>query len=81
MYYVADNVIISDLYSVGSLREGRNAKESVPFMHRVELAGPIGEKVRFRSCFDDGAMVNGLDADMYLRSKALVSVNLMHESD
>jgi hypothetical protein len=73
MYYVADNVIISDLYSVGSLREGRDEKESMPFMHGVELAGPKGEKVRFRSCFDDGAMVNGLDADMYLRTKGRLS--------
>ena len=69
LYYVADNVIISDLYSVGSLRGGKDEKESIPFVHGVELGGPKGEKVRFRSCFDDGAMVNGLDEAMYLRSK------------
>lgn len=73
MYYVTDNDIVSDLYSVGSLREEKDKKESVPFMHGVELAGPKGEKVRFRSCFDDGAMVNGLDETMYLKMKEQLS--------
>ena len=69
LYYVADNVIISDLYSVGSLRKEKDKEGSIPFVHGVELAGPKGEKVRFQSCFDNGAMVNGLDEAMYLRSK------------
>ena len=72
MYFASDNkqVFVSDLYNVGSLREenGRK-KESVPFVHDMELAGPKGENVRFRAVFDDGAMVNAIDEKMFELSK------------
>jgi hypothetical protein len=66
MYSRADNNSVFDLYEVGSLREGET---SLPFVHRVELSGPKGEIVRFRSVFDDGALVNAIDEKMYLMSK------------
>ena len=31
----------------------------------VEIAGPKGEVVRFRSVFDDGALVNAIDETLY----------------
>ena len=58
MYNKTKNSIVFDLYEVGSPREGGT---SLPFVHRVELAGPKGEVVRFRSVFDDGALVNAID--------------------
>ncbi|KAF8869576.1 hypothetical protein BD779DRAFT_1419353, partial [Infundibulicybe gibba] len=35
------------------------------FVHGVELGGPNGEVVRIRSVFDNGAMVNAIDAKLY----------------
>jgi hypothetical protein len=62
MYNEAENSNIFDLYEVGDLKED---KESLPFVHGVELAGPKGEIVRFRSVFDDGASVNAIDETLY----------------
>ena len=62
MYNKAENINVFDLYEVGSLREG---EASLPFVHGVEIAGPKGEVVRFRSMFDDGALVNAIDEAMY----------------
>ena len=62
MYNEAVNMIVFDLYEVSSLREGGT---SLPFVHGVELAGPRGEVVRFRSVFDDGALVNAIDKALY----------------
>jgi hypothetical protein len=62
MYNEAKNTNVFDLYEVGGLR----AREvSNPFVHGVELAGPKGEVVRFRSVFDDGALVNAIDETLY----------------
>jgi hypothetical protein len=66
MYTKAEYNNIFDLYEVGGLR---NEETSLPFVHGVELAGPQGEIVRFRSVFDDGALVNAIDETMYLTSK------------
>ena len=62
MYNEAQNRNIYDLYEVGDLRE---EEASLPFVHSVELAGPKGEIVRFRSVFDDGASVNAIDETLY----------------
>ena len=63
MYNKAENIIVFDLYEVGSLlREGGT---SLPFVHGVELAGPKGEVVRFWSVFDDGALVNTINEVLY----------------
>ena len=62
MYIETENAIVFDLYEVGSLRE---EEASLPFVHGVELAGPRGEVVRFRSVFDDGALVNAIDEPLY----------------
>ena len=74
MYTKAENSNIFDLYEVGELKE---EETSDPFVHGVELAGPKGEIVRFRSVFDDGASVNAIDETLYqtLRSRltALIS--------
>ncbi|KAF8814736.1 hypothetical protein BYT27DRAFT_7010969, partial [Phlegmacium glaucopus] len=64
---------ILDLYSVGSLKGKREGEASKPFVHGVELAGPKGEIVRFRSVFDDGALVNAIDETMYQASKGRLS--------
>ena len=69
MYNVARNNNISDLYSIGSKREKGLEETSVPFVYRVELSGPKGEIVRFRSVFDDSALANAIDEKMYLTSK------------
>ena len=62
MYTKSDNANVFDLYEVDSLRvEGA----SNPFVHGVEIAGPKGEVVRFRSVFDDGALVNAIDETLY----------------
>jgi hypothetical protein len=53
MYNKAENSIVFDLYEVGSLKDG---EINNPFVHGVEIVGPKGEVVRFRSVFDDGAM-------------------------
>ena len=62
MYNETMNRNIYDLYEVGDLK-GEEA--SLPFVHGVELAGPKGEVVRFRSVFDDGASVNAIDETLY----------------
>jgi hypothetical protein len=64
--YNKDNDSVFDLYEVGGLREGET---SLPFVYRVELSGPKGEIVRFRSVFDDGALVNAIDETVYLTLK------------
>jgi hypothetical protein len=69
MYSVERNNNISDLYSVGSQRKKESGETSIPFVHGVELSGPKGEIVRFRSVFDDGALANAIDKRMYLTSK------------
>jgi len=61
---------ICDLYAVGRIREDEGEHKSVPFVHGVELGGPRGETVMFRSVFDDGAMVNAIDAGVYDQVKA-----------
>jgi hypothetical protein len=62
MYNKSDNANVFDLYEVDSLRVG---EASIPFVHGVEIAGPKGEIVRFRSVFDDGALVNAIDETLY----------------
>ena len=62
MYNEAENSNIFDLYEVGNLEK---EETSTPFVHGVELAGPKGEIVRFRSVFDDGASVNAIDETLY----------------
>ena len=62
MYNEMMNSNIFDLYEVGDLRE---EDRSLPFVHGVELAGPKGEAVRFRSMFDDRASVNTIDETLY----------------
>ena len=69
MYNVVRNNNISDLYSVGSQRKERTKETSIPFVYGVELSGPKGETVRFRSVFDDRALANAIDEKMYLTSK------------
>jgi hypothetical protein len=73
MYSVERNDNILDLYSVGSLRRKEAGKTSLPFVHGVELSGPKGENVRFRSVFDDGALANAIDEKMYLTSRNRLS--------
>ena len=63
MYRTAENTNVFDLYEIGSLKDG---EASLPFVHGVELSGPKGEIVRFRSVFDDGALVNAIDEALYL---------------
>ena len=62
MYNKSDNANVFELYDVDSLRV---EEASIPFVHGVELAGPKGEIVRFRSVFDDGALVNAIDETLY----------------
>jgi hypothetical protein len=69
MYSVERNSNISDLYSVGGQYDKEEKGTSVPFVHGVELSGPRGEVVRFRSVFDDGALANAIDEKMYLAAK------------
>ena len=61
MYSVERNTSISNLYSVGSRKSKDLGQTSIPFVYRVELSGPKGEIVRFRSVFDDGALANAID--------------------
>jgi hypothetical protein len=73
MYSVERNNNISNLYSVGSHKLKEAGKASLPFVHGVELSGPKGENVRFRSVFDDGALANAIDERMYLISQNRLS--------
>ena len=71
MYNKADNTDVFELYEVDGLR----VKEtSIPFIHGVELTGPKGEIVRFRSVFDDGALVNAIDETLYHTLKGRLTV-------
>jgi hypothetical protein len=70
MYNKAANSNVFDLYEVSSLRDNET---SIPFVHGVELAGPKGEVVRFRSVFDDGALVNAIDENIYWKLKNRLS--------
>ena len=62
MYNKTENSNVFDLYEVGSLEVG---EASNPFVHGIEIAGPKGEVVRFRSVFDDGALVNAIDETLF----------------
>ena len=73
MYNQADNDSVFDLYEVGGLREGET---SLPFVHGVELSGPKGEIVRFRTVFDDGALVNAIDQIVYQTLKGRLTALL-----
>jgi len=59
---------IFDLYGIGNVRAS-----SIPFVYGVELDGPNGEIVRMRSVFDDGAMVNAINADVFAQVKSRLS--------
>lgn len=74
VYSVERNDIVFNLYSVGGQRRTKvEGETSLPFVHGVELSGPKGEVVRFRSVFDDGALANAIDERMYLTSKNRLS--------
>ena len=73
MYSVERNNNISNLYSIGSQKRKDLGQTSMPFVHTVELKGPKGETVRFRSVFDDGALANAIDEKMYVTSKNRLS--------
>ena len=66
MYSVKQNDNIFDLYAIGSQKKKEPGETSIPFIHGVELSGPKGETVRFRSMFDNGALANAIDKKMYL---------------
>lgn len=85
MYNEADseNSNVSDLYKVGSLKDG---EPSNPFVHGVELARPKGEVVIFQSVFDDGALVNATDETLYQTLKGRLvaltpSEKILHMAD
>lgn len=61
---------IFDLYGIGSIR---TTHTSIPFIYGVKLQGPKGEIVRMRSVFDDGAMVNAIDADVFAQVRNRLS--------
>ena len=73
MYSVEGNETVSDLYSVGSQQTKKEGRTSIPFVYGVELRGPNGENMRFRSVFDNGALANAIDEKMYLLSKNQLS--------
>lgn len=61
--YVPDSEkAIFDLYCIGY---GEGSAKSIPFMHMVCLMGPRGEVVQIQSVFDDGVMLNAIDAGMF----------------
>ncbi|KAF8868433.1 hypothetical protein BD779DRAFT_1793882 [Infundibulicybe gibba] len=69
-----------------ALEPGKVRKNSVPFVHGVELEGPNGEIVRIRSVFDDGAMVNAIDKKLHTKIKerltmAKPSSKVLHMAD
>ena len=83
MYSTAENSKVFDLYEVGSLKDG---EASLPFIHGVELSGLKGEIVRFRSIFDDGALVNAIDEALYLTLKGRLTAltpsgRILHVAD
>jgi hypothetical protein len=55
------------LYGV---RDSGSGERSVPFVHALALMGPKGEVVRMRSVFDDGAMVNAIDRNVYTKVRS-----------
>ncbi|KIM44034.1 hypothetical protein M413DRAFT_56786, partial [Hebeloma cylindrosporum] len=61
---------IVDLYGIGN---SNRSHKSVPFVHAVELEGPKGEGVQTKGVFDDGAMVNAIDLDVFSRVKGRLS--------
>jgi len=67
--FSAESQII-DLYGIGDIAK---KVTSIPFVQNVQLKGPKGEIVRMRSVFDDGAMVNTIDAKVYSQVKPRLS--------
>ena len=82
--YVPDSATtIFDLYCIG-YRE--MLVKSVPFVHMVSLMGPKGEVVRMRSVFDDGVMLNAIDAGVFEKVKGrldglAVSLKILQMAD
>jgi hypothetical protein len=70
LYSHSREMNILDLYSVGDLERTR---QSVPFVHGIQLKGPKGEVVRMRSVFDDGTMVNAIDCGVFTQVKNRLS--------
>ena len=66
LYVPHSEKAIFDLYCVGY---GEGSAKSVLFMHTVCLMGPRGEVVWIQSVFDDGVMLNAIDAGVFERVK------------
>ena len=63
MYNVPNNASICELCCVDGIKQKGT---SVPFLHKAELGGGGDSgKVELVGVFDDGGMVNALDADAY----------------
>lgn len=65
MYNPARIIHLAEMYTVGTENGDRLMERSDPFVHGVKLLGPRGEIVRIKGVFDDGAMINAIDQNVF----------------
>lgn len=65
MYESSDIIDFHELFNVGNVE--------VPFEKELQLVGVDGKLVRIRAIFDDGAMVNVIDAGIFASVKDCLS--------
>lgn len=67
--YLSHLIDLDSVYTVGANKNtgapSTALQESKPFIHEVKLHGPKGEIVRIRGVFDDGAMINAIDSEIF----------------
>ena len=65
---ITDLIDCLNFYTMGATnlmcKDGKPPK-AVPFIHRIHLHGPKGEINRIKSIFDDGAMINTIDSNIF----------------
>ncbi|KAF8228766.1 hypothetical protein L208DRAFT_1130319, partial [Tricholoma matsutake] len=64
----------SHIVDLCSMESDNKETRTIPFQHTVKLHGPRGEIVRLNSTFDDGAMMNGVNLQMFQTVKHCLEI-------
>lgn len=73
MYNDARIIHLAEVYTVGFENGISLLEASNPFIYVVILHRPGGKIVRIKGVFDDGAMINAIDQDVFEQVKGRLS--------
>ena len=73
MYNDARIIHLAEIYTVGTENGISALEESKPFIHGVILHGTKGSIVRIKGVFNDGAMINAIDENVFEQVKRRLS--------